>query len=241
MYVPASAKVSIVERQITTVVLVLFLECCAVKMRDLSGCVSGETRSFEARCRRGTEKDVSTGTCSKAASSASPTGSPTFNLSRIPLSMVNTFSDISDASGGQAMFAESLQAKSLGLSKFTFSSSFFKCLQSKLEAALWQHYLLNTTNESSNVVVNMSAKKTETFVKFPIHPDLHLPFVGKVSMVKTKTCLPFVTLFGVPFWIDDCQSADILIGASMELQNSDEGRHCILQNADQKVQSHHCQ
>lgn len=56
MYVPASAKVSIVERQITTVVLVLFLECCAVKMRDLSGCVSGETRSFEARCRRDTEK-----------------------------------------------------------------------------------------------------------------------------------------------------------------------------------------
>ena len=151
----------------------------------------------------------------EAASSASqaPTSCIPSDLSQIPLKNVNTFSDITDASGGQAMFTGSLQAKSLGLSEFTFSSSFFKCLQAKLEAALWEHYLVSKTQENENVLVNMSAKKTETFVKFPICPDLQLPFVGKVTMMKTKHSLPFVTLFGVPFWIDDCQSVDILIPA----------------------------
>lgn len=132
------------------------------------------------------------------------------DLSNVPLSMVNTFTN---SMTGQSLFENSWEANNLGLQKMKFSSAFFKVLQSKLEAALWQYYVLATTHEDENVVVNITSKKVETYVKYPIAHDLELPYVGKVTMVKTRTSLPFVTLFGVPFWIEDCQSADIMVPA----------------------------
>eukprot|EP00438_Fugacium_kawagutii_P029202 Skav229537 [mRNA] locus=scaffold568:49055:58809:- [translate_table: standard] len=85
--------------------------------------------------------------------------------------------------------------------------------EAKLESALWEWYLNSKTYENDNVIVNLSSKKLETYVKYPISEDVELPYVGRVSMVKTKNSFPFVNLFGVQFWIEDCQSADILIPA----------------------------
>eukprot|EP00438_Fugacium_kawagutii_P003613 Skav205174 [mRNA] locus=scaffold1525:100932:107575:- [translate_table: standard] len=142
---------------------------------------------------------------------ASSGGIPS-DLTCVPLEIVNTFSDITVESG-ESVFATSLEATSLGLEKMQFSSAFFKFLQSQLEAALWQSYLKQNTREADTVIVNLAAKKTEIMVKYPICSELKLPYVGKVTMVKTKTCLPFVTLFGVPFYIEDPQSSDILVPA----------------------------
>lgn len=132
-------------------------------------------------------------------------------LSKVPLDLVNTFSDVSDPSGGQALFAQSLEATALGLTRMKFSSSFFRCLQAKLEGALWQNYLRSVTKEDENVIISLSFKRVESFVKYPVSQELLLPYVGKVTMVKSRGSMPFVTLVGVSFFIEDSQSADILI------------------------------
>ncbi len=137
------------------------------------------------------------------------------DLSAVPLHMVNTFADpaVCASTPGHSSFEKSMEARSLGLQNMKFSSAFLKIVQTKLEAALWEHYLMMNTGENENVIVNLSSKKIETYVGYPIKEDLELPYVGKVTMIKTKTSLPLVTLFGVPFFVEDCQSADIMVPA----------------------------
>lgn len=139
----------------------------------------------------------------------------TVSLSAVPLHLVNTFADpaLCTSTSVKSLFEKSAEAISLGLQNLKFSSAFLKIVQTKLEAALWEHYLRLKTGENQNVIVNLSSKKIETYVGYPIEKTLELPYVGKVTMIKTKTSLPFVTLFGVPFYIEDCQSADIMVPA----------------------------
>ena len=123
---------------------------------------------------------------------------------------MNSFSALSD----DGVFARTPEARVMALCDRDFTSSFLKLLQSKLEAALWQfYYSFAEKDDSKNVMVNLAAKKAEVFVKFPIPEELNLMYVGKVTLVKTKTSVPFVKMFGVQFFVDDPQNADILMPA----------------------------
>lgn len=130
----------------------------------------------------------------------------------MPLSMVNCFAD-EQADSGKTFLAASHEASILGLEKASFSAGFLKMLQSKLEAALWSMHLSLDTHEGKEIVVNLASKRMETYVKYPIDSKLVLPYIGKVTQVKTSTSLPFVTLFGVNFYIDEMKNADVLLPA----------------------------
>ncbi|CAK8992116.1 unnamed protein product [Durusdinium trenchii] len=133
-------------------------------------------------------------------------------LTAVPLSMVNCFAD-EQADSGKTFLAASHEASILGLEKASFSAGFLKMLQSKLEAALWSMHLSLDTHEGKEIVVNLASKRMETYVKYPIDSKLVLPYIGKVTQVKTSTSLPFVTLFGVNFYIDEMKNADVLLPA----------------------------
>eukprot|EP00438_Fugacium_kawagutii_P009535 Skav232316 [mRNA] locus=scaffold2697:90357:94749:- [translate_table: standard] len=132
----------------------------------------------------------------------------------VPLPYINDFKE--DVGSDAGRFADSAEAKTLDFKKGLFTGCFFKVLQSKLSAALWDFYGRNNAGEK-NVVLNIAGKKPEAFLKLPLPDDLRLYFIGNISQIKAKNSLPFTTLFGIPFYIearaDTSQHLDVFVPA----------------------------
>ena len=122
-----------------------------------------------------------------------------------------------DAGPESGLFADSPEAKALDFKKNCFTGGFFKVIQSKLALAVWEFFADKQSGESK-IVINIQGKKPEAFVNLPMPEphELKLYFVGNVSQIKSNKALPFVTVFGVPFFIEarlDAQHVDMFIPA----------------------------